>query len=52
MAESPQTALYVALRCMRVQALESWGLDPIIDKKTVYPPPALVVLAQLTLAAG
>jgi predicted PurR-regulated permease PerM len=35
---------------MGVQAFESWIIDPIIDRKTVFLPPALVVLAQLTLA--
>lgn len=50
LSESPQTALYVALLYAGVQAIESWIVDPIIDKKTVYLPPALVVLTQLTLA--
>ena len=50
LAESPRTALYVALLYMAVQAFESWVIDPIIDRKTVYLPPALVILAQLTMA--
>ena len=33
-----------------VQVLESYVLDPIIDRKTVYLPPALTISAQLVLA--
>lgn len=50
LSESPQTALYVALLYAGIQAVESWIIDPIIDKKTVYLPPALVVVTQLSLA--
>jgi predicted PurR-regulated permease PerM len=32
-----------------VQAIESWLLDPVIDRKTIYLPPALTVLAQLAM---
>ena len=54
LAESPQKALFVALLYMGVQAVESWVVNPIVDRKTVYLPPGIVLLAQLTfaLAAG
>ena len=49
-AQGPQTALWVVLLYVGVQIVESYVLAPIIDRKTVYLPPALTVLAQLTLA--
>jgi predicted PurR-regulated permease PerM len=48
--DGPQQALWVALLYGGVQVVESYVLDPIIDRKTVYLPPALTVLAQLVLA--
>lgn len=48
--ESPEKAVSVILLYLGVQAVESYLLDPIIDRKTVYLPPALTVLAQLTMA--
>ena len=51
LAQGPRVALWVALLYVGVQIVESYVLAPIIDRKTVYLPPALTVLAQLTLAA-
>lgn len=50
LAEEPRLALWVALLYMGVQVVESFVLDPIIDRKTIYLPPALTVVAQLALA--
>ena len=50
LAQSPQTALWVAGLYAGVQAIESYVLDPIIDRKTVYLPPALTITAQLIMA--
>jgi len=47
LAQSPQTALWVVLLYVGVQAVESLVLDPVIDRHTVYLPPALTVVAQL-----
>lgn len=48
--DGPRQALWVALLYAGVQMVESYALDPYIDRKTVYLPPALTVFAQLTLA--
>jgi predicted PurR-regulated permease PerM len=45
----PERAMLVALLYLAVQAIESWLLDPVIDRKTIYLPPALTVLAQLAM---
>lgn len=50
LAESPQLALSVAGLYAGVQFVESYILDPIVDRKTIYLPPALTVLAQLSMA--
>lgn len=50
LVESPEKAIMVALLYLGVQAIESWLLDPVIDRKTIYLPPALTVLAQLAMA--
>lgn len=50
LVDGPRQALWVGLLYAGVQAFESYVLDPIIDRKTVYLPPAVTVLAQLTLA--
>ncbi len=49
LVQGPQQAIWVALLYGGVQAIESYVLDPIIDRKTVYLPPALTIFAQLTL---
>jgi predicted PurR-regulated permease PerM len=50
LVEGPEKAIMVALLYLAVQAIESWLLDPVIDRKTIYLPPALTVLAQLAMA--
>lgn len=50
LAQTPRIALWVVLLYTGVQIVESFVLDPIIDRKTVYLPPALTVVAQLVLA--
>lgn len=47
--ESPSTALYVALLYIGVQAVESYGITPFIERETVLLPPAVTLTAQLTL---
>jgi predicted PurR-regulated permease PerM len=49
LAQSPRLALYVVLLYSGVQAVETYVLGPVVDKKTVALPPALTVLAQLLL---
>lgn len=48
--DSPTQALYVALLYIGVQIVETYVLAPFIDRKTIYLPPALTVLAQLAMA--
>ena len=50
LAQGPRTALWVALLYAGVQVVESYVLDPIIDRKTIYLPPAFTITAQLVLA--
>lgn len=54
LAQSPRTALYVVLLYLGVQAVETYVLGPVVDRRTVALPAALTVLAQLLLvmAAG
>jgi predicted PurR-regulated permease PerM len=47
LAQGPRQALWVVALYIGVQLVESYLLDPIIDRKTVYLPPALTILAQL-----
>ncbi|MBA3443678.1 MAG: AI-2E family transporter [Gemmatimonadales bacterium] len=48
--DSPTRALHVGLLYIGVQIVETYVLAPFIDKKTIYLPPALTVLAQLAMA--
>lgn len=50
LAQGPQTALWVAALYSGVQLVESYLLEPIIDRKTIYMPPAFTVTAQLLMA--
>lgn len=50
LAQGPRMALWVGLLYVGVQVVESYVLDPIIDRKTIYLPPALTILVQLLLA--
>ena len=46
----PRQALWVTLLYVGVQVVESFALAPVIDRKTVYLPPAFTIFAQLVLA--
>ena len=50
LVQGPRQALWVVLLYVGVQVVESYVLDPVIDRKTVYLPPAVTIVAQLTLA--
>ena len=50
LVDGPRQALWVAALYAGVQVIESYVLDPIIDRKTVYLPPAVTIFAQLVLA--
>ena len=50
LVQGPQVALWTAGLYAGVQVVESYVLDPIIDRKTVYLPPALTITAQLVMA--
>jgi predicted PurR-regulated permease PerM len=48
-AQSPQTALYVAILFAVVQTLEGNVVAPLVQKRTVDLPPALTILSQTIL---
>ena len=50
LVQGPRVALWVVALYVGVQIVESYVLDPVIDRKTVYLPPALTILAQLVFA--
>lgn len=50
LADDPRRALWVVLLYSGVQIIESFVLAPVIDRKTIYLPPALTIVAQLVLA--
>lgn len=50
LAQSPRTAFWVAALYVGVQVVESYVLTPIIDRKTIYLPPAFTITAQLVMA--
>lgn len=50
LVDSPRQALWVAALYAGVQVVESYVLDPVIDRKTIYLPPAVTIFAQLVLA--
>ncbi len=49
LTESPTLAFYVALLYIGVQTVESYLLEPIVQRKTVYLPPALTIFSQVVL---
>lgn len=49
LSQGPALALYVAAFYLVVEILESYILTPLIERKTVYLPPALTVLTQILL---
>jgi predicted PurR-regulated permease PerM len=50
LVQGPRLALAVVALYLAVQFVESYILEPVIDRKTIYLPPALTVLSQLTMA--
>jgi predicted PurR-regulated permease PerM len=48
-SEGPQMALYVALLFAGVQAVEGYVLEPIVQRRAVYLPPALILFGQMVL---
>jgi len=48
-SESPQMTAYVALLFLGVQSVEGYVLEPLIQQRAVYLPPALILFAQLLL---
>ncbi len=46
-SESAQMALYVALLFIGIQSVEGYILEPIIQNKAVFLPPALILFAQI-----
>jgi len=47
----PQQALYVVLLYLGVQAIESNVLTPLVQKKLISMPPALILIAQLVIGS-
>lgn len=47
--DSVTLALYVAALYSAVQVFDTWIMMPIVDKKTIYLPPAATITAQLLL---
>jgi len=50
LSAGPQQALWVALLYLGIQVVESYGVTPLIQRRTVRLPPALLVLFQLVMA--
>jgi predicted PurR-regulated permease PerM len=48
-SEGPQMAAYVALLFAGVQSVEGYILEPLVQHRAVYLPPALILFAQLLL---
>ena len=48
--DGPQLALYVLLLYLGIQAVESYLIQPVVQWKAVFIPPALIVVGQLVLA--
>jgi predicted PurR-regulated permease PerM len=47
--QGPNTALYVALLYIGIQAVESNLITPLVQKQMVYLPPAIILIAQVLL---
>jgi len=48
-SEGGEMALYVALLFAGVQAVEGYVLEPIVQRRAVYLPPALILFGQMVL---
>lgn len=46
-SESGQLALYIALLFVALQSVEGYLLEPLVQNKAVFLPPALILLAQI-----
>jgi len=51
LSAGPQQALWVALLYLGVQMFESYGITPLIQRRVVRIPPALLVLFQLMMGS-
>ena len=49
LADDPQRALYVVLLYLAIQAVESYAITPLIQRRTVSMPPALTITSQVLL---
>jgi predicted PurR-regulated permease PerM len=49
---SPEQALYVALLYIGIQAVESYVLTPLVQRKTIELPPALTLATQVFLGVS
>jgi predicted PurR-regulated permease PerM len=49
-SQSPQLALYTVILFIGIQTAESYLLAPLIDRQTVYLPPALTITMQVLFA--
>jgi predicted PurR-regulated permease PerM len=49
LAESPQLAGYVVLLYVAIQGLEGNILQPLMQQRTIYMPPAIILLSQVVL---
>src|SRR5690606_34074050 len=51
LATGPNEALYVCLLYLGVQAAENYVISPLIDQRSVHPPPAGAIASQVLLGA-
>lgn len=52
LSASPMGAVWVALLCLGVQMVESYGITPFIQRRAVRVPPALLLGFQLIMGAA
>lgn len=48
---SPQLAVYTVLLYVAIQSLESYILTPLIERKAVFLPPAVILIVQILLGS-
>jgi predicted PurR-regulated permease PerM len=49
LTQQPQQALYVVLLYVGIQAVESYFVTPLVQERTISLPPALLLVAQLSM---
>jgi predicted PurR-regulated permease PerM len=49
LADEPRRAVYVAALYLAIQAVESYAVTPLIQRRTIALPPALTITAQVAL---